>query len=54
MNESAKTYGVVSPEILKSYDGLSFLKAIVENIAQPSAESRRVAANPPCTVPIGL
>ena len=29
MNKSAKTYGVVSPEILKSYDGLSFLKAIV-------------------------
>lgn len=26
---NGKTYGVVSPEILKSYDGLSFLKAII-------------------------
>ena len=25
-----KTYGVVSPEIMKSYDGLGFLKAIVD------------------------
>jgi len=29
MNKSAKTYGVVSPDVLKSYDGLSFLKAII-------------------------
>ena len=28
--------------------------ATVEKIAQPSAESRSVAANPPCTVPSGL
>jgi uncharacterized protein (TIGR00369 family) len=26
---SGKTYGVVSPEILKSHDGLSFLQAII-------------------------
>jgi uncharacterized protein (TIGR00369 family) len=26
---TAKTYGVVAPEILKSYDGLGFLQAIV-------------------------
>ena len=25
-----KTYGVVAPEILKSYDGLGFLKAIID------------------------
>ena len=29
MNKSAKTYGVVTPDVLRSYDGLSFLKAIV-------------------------
>ena len=29
MSKSAKTYGVVPPEVLKSYDGLSFLKAII-------------------------
>ena len=29
MNKSAKTYGVVSPDVLKTYDGLSFLKAII-------------------------
>jgi uncharacterized protein (TIGR00369 family) len=27
---SAKKYGVVSPEILKSYDGLAFLRAIID------------------------
>ena len=27
---TAKKYGVASPEVLKSYDGLSFLKAIVD------------------------
>ena len=26
---AAKTYGVVSPEVLKSYDGLGFLKGII-------------------------
>jgi uncharacterized protein (TIGR00369 family) len=26
---SAKTYGVVTPEILKSYDGLAFLEALI-------------------------
>jgi len=30
MSKSAKTYGVVSPEALKSYDGISFLKGIVD------------------------
>jgi uncharacterized protein (TIGR00369 family) len=29
MDKSVKTYGVVPPEILKSYDGLSFLQAII-------------------------
>ena len=29
MNKSTRTYGVVPPEVLKSYDGLSFLKAII-------------------------
>jgi len=29
MNKSAKTYGVVTPDVMKSYDGLSFLKAII-------------------------
>jgi len=29
MDARAKQYGVVSPEVLKSYDGLSFLKAII-------------------------
>lgn len=27
---SKKTYGVVTPDILKSYDGLSFLKGIID------------------------
>jgi len=27
-----KTYGVVTPEILKSYDGLGFLQAIIDGI----------------------
>jgi len=26
---SSKTYGVVAPDVLKSYDGLGFLKAII-------------------------
>ena len=31
-----KTYGVVTPDILKSYDGLNFLKAIVDGtLPQP-------------------
>ena len=29
MNERAIQYGVVSPDILKSYDGIGFLKAII-------------------------
>jgi uncharacterized protein (TIGR00369 family) len=29
MNERVTTYGVVTPEILKSYDGLGFLNAII-------------------------
>jgi uncharacterized protein (TIGR00369 family) len=29
MNTRAKSYGVVAPEVLKSYDGLGFLKAII-------------------------
>lgn len=29
MDQKAKTYGVVAPDALKSYDGLSFLKAII-------------------------
>ena len=29
MNERVTQYGVVTPEILKSYDGLSFAKAII-------------------------
>ncbi|HZP71205.1 MAG TPA: PaaI family thioesterase [Pseudolabrys sp.] len=29
MDKRVKTYGVVPPEILRSYDGLSFLKAII-------------------------
>jgi uncharacterized protein (TIGR00369 family) len=33
---SGKTYGVVTPEILKSYDGLGFLKAIIAGtVPQP-------------------
>jgi hypothetical protein len=27
---TGKKYGVVSPEVMKSYDGLGFLKAIVD------------------------
>ena len=27
---TAKTYGVVTPEILKSYDGLAFLQALID------------------------
>ena len=27
---SSKTYGVVAPDVLKSYDGLAFLKAIID------------------------
>jgi uncharacterized protein (TIGR00369 family) len=29
MNERAKHYGVVSPEVLKSHDGLDFLKGMI-------------------------
>ena len=29
-NERAQQYGVVSPEVLKSYDGLGFLKAMID------------------------
>lgn len=29
MNKREKNYGVVAPEVLKSYDGLGFLKAII-------------------------
>src|SRR5215510_14085579 len=29
MDKRVKSYGVVTPEVLKSYDGLGFLKAIV-------------------------
>jgi len=33
---TAKTYGVVTPEILKSYDGLGFLQAIISGkLPQP-------------------
>jgi uncharacterized protein (TIGR00369 family) len=33
---TAKTYGVVAPEILKSYDGLGFLQAIIDGtLPQP-------------------
>ena len=33
---TAKTYGVVTPEILKSYDGLGFLQAIIDGtLPQP-------------------
>ena len=36
MNERAIQYGVVTPDILKSYDGLGFLKAIIAgNLPQP-------------------
>jgi hypothetical protein len=36
MNERVKHYGVVTPAILKSYDGLDFLKAIInETLPQP-------------------
>ena len=27
MNDRVKHYGVVTPEVLKSYDGIGFLKA---------------------------
>jgi len=27
---SSRSYGVVAPDVLKSYDGLGFLKAIVD------------------------
>jgi uncharacterized protein (TIGR00369 family) len=30
MDKRVKSYGVVTPEVLKSYDGLGFLKAIIE------------------------
>src|SRR5262249_3362086 len=30
MDKRVKSYGVVTPEILKSYDGLGFLKAIID------------------------
>src|SRR5215468_3399151 len=30
MDERVKSYGVVTPEVLKSYDGLGFLKAIID------------------------
>jgi uncharacterized protein (TIGR00369 family) len=30
MNDREKTYGVVTPEVLQSYDGLGFLQAIVD------------------------
>jgi hypothetical protein len=36
MNERVKHYGVVTPDILNSYDGLDFLKAIIdETLPQP-------------------
>jgi uncharacterized protein (TIGR00369 family) len=36
MNKSATNYGVVAPDILKTYDGLGFLKAIVDGtLPQP-------------------
>ena len=36
MNERVTTYGVVTPEILKSYDGLGFLQAIIDGtLPQP-------------------
>jgi hypothetical protein len=30
MDKRVKSYGVVTPEVLKSYDGLGFLKAIID------------------------
>ena len=30
MNDRVKTYGVVTPEVLKSYDGLGFLNGIID------------------------
>ncbi len=36
MDERVKRYGVVTPEVLTSYDGLGFLKAMIEgNIPNP-------------------
>lgn len=35
---TAKTYGVVTPAILKSYDGLGFLQAIISGTQPPIAE----------------
>ena len=36
MNERVMHYGVVTPDILKSYDGLGFLKAIIDGtLPQP-------------------
>jgi uncharacterized protein (TIGR00369 family) len=36
MNERMTQYGVVTPEVLKSYDGLAFLKAIIDGtLPQP-------------------
>jgi len=30
MDKRVVSYGVVTPEVLKSYDGLGFLKAIID------------------------
>ena len=30
MNDRVKSYGVVTPEVLKSYDGLGFLQGIID------------------------
>jgi hypothetical protein len=36
MNDRVKQYGVVTPDILNSYDGLDFLKAIIDKtLPQP-------------------
>ena len=33
MDKLVKSYGVATPEVLKSYDGLGFLKAITDGTA---------------------
>ena len=37
---SSKTYGVVAPDVLKSYDGLGFLKGIIDGTVPQSADQR--------------
>ena len=53
MNKRVLTYGVVTPDILKSYDGLEFLKAMIAGYSKVSLNftttirsARSMAASP--------